>query len=368
MPGGEKTEKATPKKRRDMREKEGSVLQSKEFTTAVAVLGSFAGLAVLAQFMFQQMMNTVVDMISRVGDDVVFNQEFVMEISIDIIQACVIIIGPIAAVCIFVNILPDIFQTKGLFTMKPLKPKFSKLNPLTGIKRLFSAQAAVGILKSIIELVAIIYVVYIQLMGKLEEIARLIDMDPIQGVAYIAATVFSIVMTIAVIFAFVAVGDYVFQWWQFEKKLKMSKQEVKDEYKQTEGDPQIKGKIKQKQREMAQQRMMEQVPAADVVVRNPTHFAVAIKYDSTIATSAPKVVAKGMDSLALKIIDIATENNVYITENRPLARTLYETVELGREIPPSLYTAVATILSDMYSERGLAANMASNKRPQKPVW
>ena len=185
------------------------------------------------------------------------------------------------------------------------------------------------------------------------EIVSLIDVDPIAAVAYIANTIFSIVMMMCIVFVFVAAGDYLFQWWQFEKNLRMSKQEIKDEYKQMEGDPQIKGKIKQKQREMAQRRMMDQVPGADVVVRNPTHYAVALKYDiDSSAYSAPVVVAKGQDALALKIVDIAEKNEVYVTENRQLARALYDTVPLGSEIPSSLFTAVAVVISEMYNAKG----------------
>ena len=219
---------------------------------------------------------------------------------------------------------------------------------------MFSAQSAVGILKGIIELSAIIFVVYGQIESRMTEIVSLADTEPIYAVAYIANTIFTIVMILCIIFVFVAAGDYLFQWYQFEKNLKMSKQEVKDEYKQTEGDPQIKGKIKQKQREMAQQRMMEQVPESDVVVRNPTHYAVALKYDTEKSMyMAPYVVAKGQDALALKIVEIAEANGVYITENRPLARELYETVEIGHEIPSTMFQAVAIIISDMFNAKGI---------------
>ena len=159
-----------------------------------------------------------------------------------------------------------------------------------------------------------------------------------------------------IVLVFVAAGDFLFQWWQFEKKLKMSKQEVKDEYKQIEGDPQIKSKIKQKQREISQRRMMQEVPSADVVVRNPTHYAVALKYlnyEERDAFSAPRVVAKGQDALALKIVKVAEENNVYVTENRPLARSLYENVNLGAEIPPDMYQVVAEVLKEMFEARGI---------------
>lgn len=354
MPGDDKTEKATPKKRRDAREKEGQVLQSNEVVIAVSILGTFAALAALSSYMFVQLTKIMTGGLERIGEE--FTNEFSQytNIFLNVAKDTVMIVLPLCAIIALIVVITVMAQTRGLFTMKPLKPKFSKLNPLNGIKKMFSAQSAVGILKGIIELSAIIVVVYGQIEGRMTEIVSLVDTEPIYAVAYIANTIFSIVMLLCIIFVFVAAGDYLFQWYQFEKNLKMSKQEVKDEYKQTEGDPQIKGKIKQKQREMAQQRMMEQVPSADVVVRNPTHYAVALKYDiERSAYMAPYVVAKGQDALALKIIEIAEANGVYITEDRPLARQLYETVDIGQEIPYSLFTAVAVIISDMFTAKGI---------------
>ncbi len=367
MPGDDKTEKATPKKRRDAREKEGQVLQSNEVVIAVSILGTFSALAVLGSYMFITLSNTFSDCIRQVGEPYENELSTYTHIFLNVILKCFMIVLPLCVIIALIVVITVMAQTKGLFTMKPLKPKFSKLNPLNGIKKMFSAQSAVGILKGIIELSAIIFVAYGQIESRMTEIVSLVDTEPIYAVAYIANTIFSIVMLLCIIFVFVAAGDYLFQWYQYEKNLKMSKQEVKDEYKQTEGDPQIKGKIKQKQREMAQQRMMEQVPSADVVVRNPTHYAVALKYDITLsAYSAPVVVAKGMDALALKIIKIAEENNVYITENRPLARELYETVDLGREIPSTLFNAVAIVISEMYNAKGISYDIpeaATRKRP-----
>lgn len=336
-----------------MREKEGSVLQSNEVVTAVTVLGTFAALLFLGKFMFQMMMNVMSGFLSEVGTAYTPDESFFQHVALQVVEYCVIIILPIALITAAISILAVVVQTRGLFTMKVVKPKFSKLNPLTGIKRLFSIQSAVGILKGIIEITVMGVIIYSQLQSRMADFAKLIDMEPIQAIYYTADAVFSIVMLIGILLVFVAAADFVFQWWQFEKKLKMSKQEVKEEYKQIEGDPQIKSKIKQKQREIAQQRMMEQVPSADVVVRNPTHFAVALKYDVKTAFSAPTVVAKGQDALALRIVRIAEENGVYITENRPLARSLYDTVKVGQDIPSELYVAVAEVLSEMFKAKGV---------------
>lgn len=364
-PGGEKTEKATPKKRKDAREKEGNVLQSKEITTAVTILGIFVALRFLVKFMYQVLSNHLVEYLGGFGEYREITHEFMTQTALDIVVVCIMVIGPILLAAMLLGILPVIVQTKGLFTMKPLKPKFSKLNPISGMKRLFSAQSAVGILKGLIEIIAITIVVYLEIMNLMPKIATLPDMELLSGVLFTAETLFSLIMTIAVIFAFVAAGDYIFQWWQFEKKLKMTKQEIKDEYKQSEGDPQIKGKIKQKQREIAQNRMMEEVPQSDVVVRNPTHFAVALKYDYETPYSAPKVVAKGQDALALKIISIAEESGVYIKEDRPLARMLYERIEIGREIPADLYNAISIILTDVYEARGVNLSELQKKSAER---
>lgn len=353
MAGEEKTEKATPKKRRDAREKEGQVLQSNEVVTAVSILGAFSALAVLGSYMFMMLERSVSDGIKAVGEPFENKISSYEHIFLDLAADSFMIFLPIAVIIGLVVVICVLAQTKGLFTMKPLRFKFSKMNPLNGIKKMFSLQSAVGIVKGLIELTAVVVVAYGQIESRMTEIISLIDTEPIYAAAYIANSIFGIVMTMCIIFVFVAAGDYLFQWWQFEKNLKMSKQEIKDEYKQMEGDPQIKAKIKQKQREMAQRRMMDEVPKSDVVIRNPTHYAVALRYDtSENALAAPKVVAKGQDALALKIIAVAEENGVYITENRPLARELYLQVPLGAEIPAAFFSAVAVIISEVYSAKG----------------
>ena len=353
MAGEEKTEKATPKKRRDAREKEGSVLQSNEVVTAVSILGSFAALNVLGSFMYMTITRALADGISAVGEEFVNDINTYNNIALSVIKTCVMTFIPLAVIIGFIVVITVMAQTKGLFTMKPVAFKFSRLNPLSGIKKLFSLQSVVGILKGMIELTAVVLVTYGQIESRMTEILSLTDTEPVYAFAYAANTIFSIIMILCIIFVFVAAADYLFQWWQFEKNLRMSKQEIKDEYKQIEGDPQVKGKIKQKQREMAQRRMMEEVPNADVVIRNPTHYAVALKYDISVnAYAAPVVVAKGQDALALKIVEIAEQNNVYITENRQLARELYEKVPIGSEIPSGFFSAVAIIISEMYNAKG----------------
>lgn len=270
-----------------------------------------------------------------------------MTIFVEVITIFMITVGPICAVAMLLGIIPTVAQTRGLFTMKALRPKFSRLNPLSGIKKLFSAQAVVGILKGLIEVIVIGYVIYSEVAARLPRFIALMNAGIMQGIAYALLSIFDLVMLICILLVFVAAADFLFQWWQFEKKLKMSKQEIKEEYKQTEGDPQIKSKIKQKQQQMAMSRMMQDVPGADVVIRNPTHFAVALKYDQD-KNRAPQVIAKGKDLIALRIVKIAEENDVYLMEDPPLARLLYSTVDVGREIPVELYNAVAEVLTVVY--------------------
>ncbi|MBP1543482.1 MAG: flagellar biosynthesis protein FlhB [Oscillospiraceae bacterium] len=345
MAGEEKTEQATPKKRRDAR-KEGDVLQSKEIITAISVLGLFAAMRLFMGFVTENILAFSASVFERVGTTEI-NQDNIMALFVEMITIFVITVGPICAVAMLLGIIPTIAQTKGLFTMKALRPKFSRLNPLSGIKKLFSLQSAVGILKGLIEVTVIGYVIYSEVAARLPKFLALMNAGVMQGMTYALISIFDLVMLICILLVFVAAADFLFQWWQFEKKLKMSKQEVKEEYKQTEGDPQIKSKIKQKQQQMAMSRMMADVPKADVVIRNPTHYAVALRYDQD-ANRAPQVIAKGKDHLALRIVKIAEENDVYLMEDPPLARLLYSTVDVGREIPVELYNAVAEVLTVVY--------------------
>ena len=348
MAGEEKTEKATPKKRRDQR-KEGNVLQSKEIVTAASVLGIFCAARLFAEHMVSNVMAFTATYMDRVGS-YTLTVDSLMPLIVEMMTLVLLVVGPICAVAILLGIIPTIAQTQGLFSMKALQPKFSRLNPLEGIRKLFSLQSVVGILKGLIEVIVISYLIYSEIEERLPKIIGLMNAGIMQGLTYAAASIFDLVMLICILLVFVAAADFLFQWWQFEKKLKMSKQEVKEEFKQMEGDPQVKSKIKQRQQQMAMSRMMQEVPGADVIIRNPTHYAVALKYDQD-KHKAPVVVAKGKDYIAKRIVEIAEENDVYTMENPPLARALYAQVDLGKEIPFELYDAVAEVLTVVYREK-----------------
>ena len=239
-------------------------------------------------------------------------------------------------------------QTRGLFTMESLAPKFSRLSPLQGLKRMFSLRGVIELLKAMIKIIILGSIIWNALQKDFWNFSQLMDMEPFQAMTYTGDMILSIVQPVAIAMAFVAGFDLFYQWWDYEKNLRMSRQELKEEYKQTEGDPQIKGKIRERQQAQARQRMMQKVPSADVVIRNPTHYAVAIQYDPS-RNNAPVVVAKGADSLALRIVAVAEEHGVFITENRPLARGLYEAVDLDQEIPDRFYQPVAEVLAFVYS-------------------
>ena len=344
---GEKTEKATPKRRQDERKK-GNVFQSREIGVVFSLLVSFYGLKLLAPYILRALEWSIRNYFYQAATvDEIITSDAIRYF----IQGCgvfAVAAMPLLLVCGAVSVIATLAQTRGLFTMKSAAPKFSRLNPIEGIKKMFSMRGVVELLKSLAKIIVLGYIIWLQFRDEFWAFPRLMDMEPLQGMAFTANIVLEIAKSAAIVMVFVAAADYFYQWWDYERQLRMSKQEIKEEYKQTEGDPQVKGKIRERQQAQARQRMMQKVPGADVVIRNPTHFAVALKYDPQ-RSSAPVVVAKGADSLALRIVAVAQENGVFITENKPLARGLYEAVDLDREIPDRFYQPVAEVLAFVYS-------------------
>ncbi len=347
MAADEKTEKATPKRRRDERKK-GHIFQSQDIVAVASLLVLFNGLRLLAPFMYRNIKRCIGLYFSyaaslypvtgtNLGDKLVKGMALFLET-----------ILPIAGLSILAAVAATAAQTRMLFSMEAIKFKASKMNPIQGLKRLFSLRSMVDLLKALIKVSVLTWIIYDVLKNRLHEFARLMDGTVAGALSFLGSTLVSMVNTVGAIFIFIAVFDYLFQWWEYEKDMRMSKQDVKEEYKQTEGDPQIKGMIRQKQRAMASKRMMQKVPEADVIVRNPTHYAVALSYHPD-EDRAPRVVAKGADRVALRIIEIGEANGVTIMENRPLARGLYENVELDMEIPEEFYQTVAGILAFVYN-------------------
>lgn len=346
MAAEEKTEPATAKKREEER-KQGNIFQSKEITTVALVLVMFYSLRALMPFMFGTIEESVRYFFTLMWEWDSLTAGDMGRLGVDVTVIWVKTALPLLLICALVSVVITMLQTKMLVSFKALKPKFSKLNPLSGLKNMVSLRSLVELVKSIAKIVVIGYIMFRNFMDRLERAPRLMDMDVLGAVAFVGDMIISTVLLVSIIFVFLAVGDYIYQRFSYEKKIRMSKQEIKEEYKNTEGDPQIKGKIRQKQREMAQGRMMQDVPSADVVIRNPTHFAVALKFDIN-KDNAPLVLAKGADLLALRIVRVAEENDVTVMENKPLARGLYDAVEIGREIPEQFYGPVAEVLAFVY--------------------
>lgn len=273
-----------------------------------------------------------------------------------VVLQCVVLALPLLLAAGISGFILGGAQTGFLFAPSLLAFKFSRINPVEGFKRLFSMRSFVELTKSFLKVVIISVVLYTEIKSRIPGAEKLMGMEVLESLLWIADAVYSILIKICVIMIAMGVLDFLYQWWDYERQLRMTKQEIKDEYKTTEGDPLIKGRIRQIQNSIRRARMMQRVPEADVVVRNPTHYAVAIKYEAK-KKRAPTVIAKGRDLVALKIVEVAEQNNVAVMENRPLARGLYESVELDREIPPQYYQAVAEVLAFVYNlkrrKRGL---------------
>ncbi len=268
----------------------------------------------------------------------------------ELLRVLVVSIVPLLLIGATVAIIGSGAQTRFLFSTEALKPKFSNLSPLSGMKRIFSIRSSVELIKNMIKITIITVILYKFIVSRVTDIAKMLFVDLQSSGTYTLNSVVMMVYMVCIIFVFVAGLDFMYQRWEYERKIKMSKQEIKEEFKEMEGDPQIKGKIKEKQRAMAASRMMQAVPTADVVIRNPTHFAVALKYDIE-NDMAPVVVAKGQDSLALRIVDVAERNGVYVIEDKPLARAIYATTEVKMPIPAAYYTAIAEIFALVYNIR-----------------
>lgn len=349
---GEKTEEPTAKKLEDARKK-GQVMRSTEVVTAATLLAFFFMLKIFVGFIGNRFMTSFRQTIGFISDYT--SEPFTLNTARTIIRGSfwniIVAAFPIMIVGLVVTIVAIVFQVKWKVTAEPLKPKFDKFNPVTGMKRLFSKDKIMDLFKSIAKVVILAYVVYSYLKNQWPLIYKMYSYTLPQAIAVIGDTVINVGIRISALFAVIAMFDLFYQKWKYHQDMMMSKQEVKDEYKNSEGDPKVKSQQKQRMQQASQRRMMQDLLNADVVITNPTHLAVAIKYDKD-TNEAPVVVAKGADYLAQKIKDRARENAIEIVENKPLARMLYHNVEIGAEIPPELYQMVAEVLAYVYSLTG----------------
>ena len=347
--GQEKTEAPTEKKRRESRE-EGQVAFSRELPSAALLAGILLTLIATSPLIldaFREMTTQIFRDMSK-ADELSIGSLY--DLSGEIFSTLLPAFAPFAAIIVLVGILASVLQVGVQITLKAIAPKFNKISPLTGLKRLFSTQSLADFLKSMAKLIIVGIVGYITYMDKITELNGLSVATPEAILEYNFTVVAEVSGKIVLALVAIAIFDYLYQRWHHEKQLMMTKQEVKEETKQTEGDPQLKARIRQIQREMSNARMMQEVPKADALIVNPTHFSVAILYDRDVM-EAPEVTAKGTDHMALRMRTVARENSVPILERPELARDLYANVEIGETIPERFYKAIAEILAFVYRLR-----------------
>lgn len=340
----EKTEEPTAKKIEDAR-KEGNVPKSQDTSSFITLVVAIATFFALFPFIRTRMFYLYKFVQSYVGVDIDKNDVHILVITICREFAFMVI--PLASVVAVSGVLAAVLQFGFLTTTKPLIPDFKKIDPIKGLKNLISMKKLVEAIKITVKVFLVLTVAYFYLFDFVQELPSLVFFPIVDQFEWLKEKALILIAVMLFLFLMLALFDLFFVRYNYFKELKMSKQEIKDEYKQMEGDPQVKARIKRVQMEMSKKRMMQDIPSADVVITNPTHYAVAIRYD-TEKEQAPKIVAKGVDHLALKIKEIAREHGIQIVENKPLARELYKKCEIDEMIPETLYKAVAEVLAFVY--------------------
>ncbi len=341
----DKTEQATPKRKEEAREK-GQVAHSREVASVAILFACLVYFYFSSAGMLEKIKELMVSTFREAGR-VVITQDNIQSLLMGFLYKSFLLLFPFLLTVVITGLVANVIQVGIVFSGEALEPKLSKIDPLKGFQRLFSLKSVVELLKNIMKICIVGYVAYMTVKGETQGIFPLMDQSAGEILRYLGRVSFKIISTTCWVLIIMAVMDYVYQRWEYERSLKMSKQEIKDEYKHSEGDPIVKARIKRLQREMARKRMMANVPKADVVITNPTHIAVALRYEQS-SMAAPTVVAKGAGFIAEKIRQLARENGVPIVEDKPMARVLYKMVEVNKMIPENLYRAVAEILAYVY--------------------
>lgn len=346
---GEKTEKATPQKRKEARNK-GQVAKSIEFSSSLMLLAFFSFLLAYGKTLGANLLLLFHDLFSSYLT-IDLSPKNIQQLFTDLSLLSLQTVLPVLLVSFIAALFSNYIQIGFLFTAENFKFDLKKLNPIEGAKRIFSMRSVVELLKNIIKITVMALVSYFLLKKEIMAILHFPQMNVAQVVGYLFNLIVKLGIVTSIVYVVIGIADFIFQKYDHEKKLRMSIQDIKDEHKKSEGDPLVKGKIRELQRQMSMNGMIQDVPKADVVITNPTHYAIAISYDAN-AGKAPVVIAKGVDFMAQKIKEIAKENGVIISENKPLARALYSSVEIGQEIPEDLFKAVAEILAYVYRLKG----------------
>ena len=345
---GERTESASSKRREDFREK-GQVAQSKEVHTA-ALLTSLLLFWVFYMPTFWRNLSALLIELWKACGDVAITPASFISLSIYLFQKIGILLAPLFVLVILVGLFSSVFQIGWIFTVTPLQPDLSRFNLISGIGRFFSKRSFLEVIKSMLKVMLIGWIAYKTVLDKFPEALILIDTPPMTLIGFLGKTAALILAKICGLLIFLAIADYLFVHWEMEEKMKMTKQELKEEFKESEGDPLVKRQIRSIQQQMARKRMMAEVPKADVVITNPTHLSVAIRYNSK-QMEAPIIIAKGSGHIAMRIREIAREHRIPLVENPPVARLLHK-LDLGATIPEDMFKAVAEILAYVYSLKG----------------
>ena len=345
MADPEKIYPATPHKRNESREK-GQVAKSNELATTLALIAVLAFFFVAGYDTWHHLTNIMYGAFSAIGGQL--NAGKTILIFLGLTGVAFKIIAPVLIVAVLVGILGNIFQIGLIFSSQPLMPQLSRINPISGFQRILSMRGLFEAVKSIFKIGLIGYIVYRTIMSGLVDVVSLVDADKSNIAALFVSTVgrigFQVFLRAALALLFLSIFDFLYQRWQHEQDIRMTREEIREEMKRTEGDPEIRRRIRRVQRELSQARMMKAIPEADAVITNPVHLAVAIKYDYEVMDS-PYVVAKGERKIARQIREIAEEHGVPIVENPPLAQALYKNVEVGEAIPMEFYQAIAEVLA-----------------------
>lgn len=355
-PGGEKTEAPTGKRLSDAR-KEGRVAKSQELSAAILLIALFLILKFFVGYIATSFID-VFNWVYRVIPDITSMSAGGLSITTvgtmfrDSVTKILLICLPFVGIGFVVSFVSGVIQAGWQISTKPLEPKPDKFNPVNGFKKIFSKESIFNLIKSIIKIALIFYVAYTSIKDNRYDLFILYDISLRQAISLVGNIIINTGLKISIIYLVIGVVDYMYQRWKFNEDMKMTKQEVKDEYKDSEGDPAIKGQQRRRMQEASQRRMLSNVASADVVITNPTHYAVALSYKPSL-NAAPMVVAKGQDYLAQRIKERAKDRNVPIVENKPLARMLYSTVDVDQEIPPELYQAVADVLANVFQSKGV---------------
>ena len=342
----DRTEEATPRRKQEARKK-GQVPRSNELNSIIVLLALFVILNFFGHWFYSGFVNYMTHFLSPDELNTELSDSNIRNVMFRHGLIFLRLFLPLGLGALLMGVVINFIQVGPMFSLEPLKPKFSKLNPLTGLQRLFSAHGFLELAKSIIKLAIVVYFAFTTIRDHLFFFLDMARQTPFDVAMAIWRIIYQVAIKICLFLLVMAVFDYMYQRWEFRKSIRMTKREIKDEFKQTEGNPQIKNKIRQRQREIATRRMMQDVPKADVVITNPTHLAIALKYDS-LKMSAPVVVAKGEGFIAQKIKEIAAASDVVLVENRPLAQAIYRTVDIGEAIPANLFQAVAEVLAYVY--------------------